>query len=43
MNVTEAARAASADPISAGSGPDDPRVLRTQRGHSELILGWRAT
>ena len=28
MNPTEAYRAASADPVSAGSGPDDPRVLR---------------
>ena len=28
MNETEAFRAASAAPISAGSGPDDPRVLR---------------
>ena len=28
MNVTEADRAASADRDSAGSGPDDPRVLR---------------
>src|SRR5260370_19575018 len=28
MNQTEAYRAASADPISTGSGPDDPRVLQ---------------